>query len=197
MEECVERKIEDFFRRTTFGTNYDAKNPHDLNMICRCCFSNAWKDMARTYPVVDKEIRNNLKIEFFNDLKDQVIDRNFNPRVLILKYADKHGLTLGQSQKVVNMFFKYLYTFIDNPNIDKNSFNSCDCPIDSIILRRISQKQLEYKDLKFHVKDKLIYKDKTYVWSKITDYDAYLQTQELVDSLSDGTRLDFDFNEWA
>ena len=46
--------------------------------------------------------------------------------------------TFGQAQKVVNMFFKYLYTFKDESeiNLNENDFDSCDCPVDSIILQK-------------------------------------------------------------
>lgn len=164
-------------------------------MICNCCFSNAWKDMARTLPIKDKSLRQTLKENMFNDLYSQVQRHEYKPREIISKYC-QNAMTLGQSQKVINMFFKYLYTFSDTPFINKKEFINCDCPIDSIIINKISSKQRKYKDLIFSQKNKFIYKDKTYVWSKIDNYDAYLQIQELISHISNNSNLDFDFNEW-
>ncbi|MFQ6752063.1 MAG: hypothetical protein ACLRFL_00660 [Clostridia bacterium] len=191
----MEEKIINFFRRAVFGTNYSIKNKNDLKMICNCCFSNAWKDMARTLPIKDKSLRQTLKENMFNDLYSQVQRHEYKPREIISKYC-QNAMTLGQSQKVINMFFKYLYTFSDTPFINKKEFINCDCPIDSIIINKISSKQRKYKDLIFSQKNKFIYKDKTYVWSKIDNYDAYLQIQELISHISNNSNLDFDFNEW-
>jgi len=192
----MDKNILNFFRRSVYGTNYDLSKPDDIDMICRCCFVNAWKDMARTYKNDNTEKRNLLKDSFLADLTEQVKSQKYEPRKIILKYTNKNKLTLGQSQKVVNMFFKYLYTFLDNPTINKEQFENCDCPIDSIILELISQKQKEYKNVSFSKTGKLKYKNQPYVWSKIDNFDLYTELQELISILSTGTKLDFDFDEW-
>lgn len=192
----MDKNILNFFRRSVYGTNYDLSKPDDIDMICRCCFVNAWKDMARTYKNDDTEKRTKLKDSFLADLTEQVKSQKYEPRKIILKYENQNKLTLGQSQKVVNMFFKYLYTFLDNPIIVKEQFENCDCPIDSIILELISCKQKEYKNISFTNTGKLKYKNKNYVWSKIDNFDLYTELQELIAILSKGTKLDFDFDEW-
>ena len=192
----MDKNILNFFRRSVFGTNYDISKPDDIDMICRCCFVNAWKDMARTYKNDDTEKRTKLKDSFLSDLTEQVKSQKYEPRKIILKYENQNKLTLGQSQKVVNMFFKYLYTFLDNPIIVKEQFENCDCPIDSIILELMSCKRKEYKNISFTNTGKLKYKNKDYVWSKIDNFDLYTELQELIAILSKGTKLDFDFDEW-
>ena len=192
----MEENILNFYRRIVFGTNYDITNLTNIDMICNCCFVIAWKDMARTYKNEDNEKRKKLKYDFLQDLTTQVKSQKYEPRKIILKYANQNKLTLGQSQKVVNMFFKYLYTFLDNSIILKEQYENCDCPIDNIIKERISLKTNQYKNISFTKQGKLKYKDKIYVWSKIDNYDLYLELQELITNISNGTRLSFDFDEW-
>lgn len=191
----MEAKIIDFYKRCLYGSNYDITNKTNVDMISKCCFTNAWKDMARTYPVSDEEQRKSLKINMLKDLTHQVSIQHYNPREIILKYTNIQELTLGQSQKVVNMFFKYLYTFSDLDYIKPEYFKNCDCPIDSIILNRIKEKQSKYKDITI-VQDRVKFNNKVYAWSKIDNYDCYLQLQELIQTLSKTTRLNFDFDEW-
>lgn len=191
----MEEKIIDFYKRCLYGSNYDIKNKTNIDMISKCCFTNAWKDMARTYPITNEEEREMLKLKMLNDLTNQVSSQHYTPRDIILKYTNVQGLTLGQSQKVVNMFFKYLYTFSDLEHIRPKYFTTCDCPIDSIILNRIKEKQSQYKDITI-LQDRVKFKNKVYAWSKINNYDCYLQLQELIQILSPSTKLNFDFDEW-
>ena len=191
----MEDKIIDFYRRGLFGSNYKSKDKTNINMIANCCFTNAWKDMARTYPINNEEQRKILKSDILKDLITQVSLKIYNPREIINKYTNIQNLTLGQSQKVVNMFFKYLYTFSDLEYIKPEYFKNCDCPIDSIILNKIMKKQVCYKDIKI-IQDRVKYKNKVYAWSKIDSFECYLQLQELIQTLSHGTNLDFDFDEW-
>lgn len=191
----MEERIIDFYRRCLYGTNYNNKDKTNIDMIAKCCFTNAWKDMARTYPVKNKAERETLKSQMLKDLTAQVYNKKYNPREIINNYTNAQNLTLGQSQKVVNMFFKYLYTFSDLEFVKPEYFFVCDCPIDSIILNKIKKYQTEYKDI-IILKDKVKYEDKIYVWSKIDNINCYLQLQELIGKLSRTSKLDFDFDEW-
>jgi len=191
----MEEKIIDFYKRCLYGTNYDIKNKTNIDMISKCCFTNAWKDMARTYPVKDKDQRDILKSQMLKDLTIQVLNKKYNPREIINKYSNVKNLTLGQAQKVVNMYFKYLYTFSNLEFIKPEFFSVCDCPIDSIILNKIKKYQSEFKDITI-LQDRVKYKNKTYTWSKIDNINCYLQIQELIERLSPTTKLDFDFTEW-
>ncbi len=191
----MEERVLDFYKRGLYGSNYDIKNKTNIDMIANCCFTNAWKDMARTYPVTDQEKRIILKSDILRDLTAQVYSKKYNPREIINRYNNVQSLTLGQSQKVVNMFFKYLYTFSDLEFIKPKYFSNCDCPIDSIIINKIKEKQNQYKDITL-LKDRVKYKQTTYAWSKLDNYDCYCQLQELIEKLSPTTKLDFDFDEW-
>lgn len=191
----MEKRIIDFYRRCIFGKNYDITDKTNIDMIVKCCFTNAWKDMARTYPIEDDESRTNLKINMLADLTKQVKAKKYNPRAIIKKYTGFNNLSLGQSQKVINMFFKYLYTFYDVPDIKPEFFIDCDCPIDSIIINRLREKQENNKFVVL-LRDKIKYKNKIYKWSNLDNFDCYVELQELIETLSPTTKLDFDFNEW-
>ena len=193
----MDNKILNFFRRIVYGTNYKLSKQDDIEMICRCCFINAWNAMARTYKNENDEKRTLLKKELLADLTEQVKAQKYNPREIILKYNNVNKLTLGQSQKVVNMFFKYLYTFLDNTIVVQEQFVNCDCPIDRTILKQIATKQQSYKNIYLTPKGILKYKNKTYdAWTKIDNFDLYIELQEMIENLSSGSRLDFDFSEW-
>lgn len=88
---------------------------------------------------------------------------------------DNHYVTgFGLAQKLINMTFKYLYVFSDLIFVDKSipDFSSCDCPLDSIIIK------------KAHIKD--------CVWSKLTEQ-QYLECQakitELLNAIFFGFRV--------
>lgn len=202
----MEDKVINFYRRVIFGSKYKVENKKDLdiNTIVDCCFIKSWNDMARTYPC--KNGREALKDKLKTALRNQVTGgQKYKPREIIedknKKYQD---LTVGQRQKVVNMFFKYLYTFCDSINIKQEYFEECDCPIDSIILNKLygNEKGKNLNDTKNVglkiLKGKVEYEEKKYSWSQINDFDRYKELQDLISNLSEGKpRLDFDFDEWG
>lgn len=99
------------------------------------------------------------------------------------KYVTGYGL----SQKLLNMTFKYLYVFSDHIFTEHPvpNFSSCDCPLDSIILKKAFIKDV--------------------VWSKLTSR-QYRECQEKIfgilktipidDELSKLGNLAFDFLNW-
>ncbi len=54
----------------------------------------------------------------------------------------------GNSQKLVNMLFKYLYIGIFLTPAKKDIFTNCDCPIDSIIIDKLIEEILRTPNLK-------------------------------------------------
>lgn len=90
---------------------------------------------------------------------------------------DNHYVTgFGLAQKLINMTFKYLYVFSDLIFVDKAipDFSSCDCPLDSIIIK------------KAHIKD--------YVWSKLTEQ-QYLECQAKITELLNANSLDLELSK--
>lgn len=99
------------------------------------------------------------------------------------KYVTGYGL----SQKLLNMTFKYLYVFSDHIFTEHPvpNFSSCDCPLDSIILKKAFIKDI--------------------VWSKLTSrqyrecqekISGILKTIPIDDELSKLGNLAFDFLNW-
>lgn len=90
---------------------------------------------------------------------------------------DNHYVTgFGLAQKLINMTFKYLYVFSDLIFVDKAipDFSSCDCPLDSIIIK------------KAHIKD--------CVWSKLTEQ-QYLKCQAKITELLNANSLDLELSK--
>ncbi len=90
---------------------------------------------------------------------------------------DNHYVTgFGLAQKLINMTFKYLYVFSDLIFVDKAipDFSSCDCPLDSIIIK------------KAHIKD--------CVWSKLTEQ-QYLECQAKITELLNANSLDLELSK--
>ena len=81
----------------------------------------------------------------------------------------------GLAQKLINMTSKYLYVFSDLIFVDKAipDFSSCDCPLDSIIIK------------KAHIKD--------CVWSKLTEH-QYLDCQAKITELLNANFLDLELS---
>lgn len=90
---------------------------------------------------------------------------------------DNHYVTgFGLAQKLINMTFKYLYVFSDLIFVDKAipDFSSCDCPLDSIIIK------------KAHIKD--------CIWSKLTEQ-QYLECQAKITELLNANSLDLELSK--
>lgn len=90
---------------------------------------------------------------------------------------DNHYVTgFGLAQKLINMTFKYLYVFSNLIFVDKAipDFSSCDCPLDSIIIK------------KAHIKD--------CVWSKLTEQ-QYLECQAKITELLNANSLDLELSK--
>lgn len=90
--------------------------------------------------------------------------------------GNRYVTGFGLAQKLINMTFKYLYVFSDLIFIDKPipDFSSCDCPLDSIIIK------------KAHIKD--------CVWSKLTEQ-QYLECQAKIADLLKANSLDLELSK--
>lgn len=207
----MEDKVIEFFRRCVYGSSYKRDKKKDIENIIMWCFNNAWRDMARTLKPKDEfeqilsgyrnkqareteilTLKNYIKDKYFNqNIVDNLKQQRFEPIDYIKSIkADKvinqskMEFAFGQAQKVVNMFFKYLYTFKDEQcvKLSEQDFDNCDCPIDSIILDKL------YKTEKY----------KGTVWSKI-DGGQYNEIQKDIQNIVNNStkyknKLDFEFD---
>ena len=172
-----------FLEKVVLGRKTKINNSDE---VITKCISLAFDDMltiGRFYlgeNITDKNgnIKNNLKKEEkIKQLHALLADNNYqNPRQII-----ENGLTIfgyeneirsekkkeivtryGLCQKLVNMTFKYLYVFSDYTGINID-FSSCDCPLDSVILKRLGQTNVkwsrltkkEYDDIQNKIKEEL------------------------------------------
>ena len=141
----------------------------------------------------DKEI-------IYNELMSVNISKMPNVREIIKKLKSKCSCscTLGIIQKVVNIFFKHLYTFADDLGLSDNDFSECDCPLDTYILKKIyadcNAKKIPQSLITKSGKIKV---DNTVVtWSQLDDFEVYEKIQEYVDKLKTDSRLGYDFDNW-
>lgn len=243
----VEKKVFEFYRRIVFGSLYERRKVIEPNIV-NWCFNSAWKDMAsHTLIFKNKNINNKLKIKIKENFKKEFFEKtgskifnnwryyfdNNKIREMIsdccnirykveskteLTYDKYFDFTFGQAQKVVNMFFKYLYTFKDDLIISDRAFNICDCPIDNKTLERI----YNYEEVKFKKNQKYVrlatkkgdtyyYKNRNnkkfpneeFSWSKLDDINIYIEIQNIIAKMIKDkhynvrkykTLLDFEFD---
>ena len=210
----VEEKVLHFYRRIVFGSAYHKDN-YTRNDIYGWCFDNAWNDMARhVYTKIDGcELKEDIKKYMIgnelHNIQDKEKPKSTTEIIIgiqkelkdkIGKYnrkigENKSGFTIGKMQKIINMFFKYLYLFKEDLELDKDYFKECDCPVDNKILNNSDFKDVGKKDPNV-LKEKL----SKIKWSKLTDIELYKQIQEVLRQLVTEQKLesllDFDFENW-
>ena len=151
---CIELAYSDMM---TAGRYYSASFLNDKKEICSATNS----AITESNFVFSRKIIKNISLLFC----DNTIGN------------DNHYVTgFGLAQKLINMTFKYLYVFSDLIFVDKAipDFSSCDCPLDSIIIK------------KAHIKD--------CVWSKLTEQ-QYLECQAKITELLNANSLDLELSK--
>lgn len=141
-----------------------------------------------------KACKENAKTVVNDALKVFLSDKVFMPMEYIDGILDKtkdNGFSFGNAQKLLNMFFKYLYIGGSFDPKMKKKFDACDCPIDGVMIKIIRENPRVSTEFK-----KVFPSD--FPWSKKLTPEKYNVFQEEVDRLKDeGTsRLKFDFDNW-
>lgn len=232
----MEEDVVEFYRRVVFGKSY-FEYRNDIKFLC---FLTAWKDMSahqkdigKKYDIIATNIGFTLiknpqgeiinRVEFLKEVFNKVesILDKFNSQNaiegfyknainIIDKTTSKNILEYGKIQKVVNMYYKYIYTFsislYDNSGKEiipaiftydiKKDFENCDCPIDNYILDSIYKK--EKKDIKKVCGGKL---PKRPTWS-LMDEDTYKEISGILNdyikkSSMYAIPLDYDFKNFG
>lgn len=151
---CIELAYSDMM---TAGRYYRASFLNDKEEICSATNS----AITESNFVFSRKIIKDISLLFC----DNTIGNN------------NHYVTgFGLAQKLINMTFKYLYVFSDLIFVDKAipDFSSCDCHLDSIIIK------------KAHIKD--------CVWSKLTEQ-QYLECQAKITELLNTNSLDLELSK--
>lgn len=185
-----EKSYKDLFLMKIFlGREADFENPEDIIMRC---IKNAYVDMlsaGRFYIKCDME-ETCIAVKKIFEEHGYKFSRQMIEKTLLLfgreeiigkdnKYATRYGL----AQKLVNMCFKNFYIcseYID----EKIDFSLCDCPLDSVVLSKLSSNA---------------------VWSKLTK-EKYKEIQDKINQMLKKVTLDkeleklgnlaFDFIVW-
>lgn len=185
-----------FLESALLGQSTDKSNPND---VFSKCVDLAYKDMmtaGRYYSSLFMNKKEDICISAMKAIMNDNCEfsENLISKVALLfaqdeiigsgnKYVTRYGL----AQKLVNMTFKYLYIFSDYIFVDGTTpcFSNCDCPLDSIILRKANIKDC--------------------VWSKLSSL-HYAQCQTIISSILETQKLDveltslgnlaFDFLNW-
>ncbi len=119
-----------------------------LSLLTVLC--NATQIWRRSIPKEKQEVfKENLSKIILNLLIkiDSNTLKNKDVRMAIKDLSSKSGLSIGVSQKPINVYLKFYCAILNKIDL----LNELDCPIDSIIkkkqkLRKIALKNLELKD---------------------------------------------------
>jgi len=168
------KDISNFWKRLYLGDDTD---------IMDSCIKRAYRDFSRTMHGIGKKQTpdkySNIRF-FVRIVLNEVFDKQFKNQidydswleVKCLKLKEKFQsiykfkITIGQAQKWINMSLKYLYAYgyIESQVIE-NNYAFFHIPIDNII----QEKLIQYNIPKLKEP-----------WSRLTDYDNYLDYQKLV-----------------
>lgn len=225
----MEEKIINFYRQVMFRKhfNINMRKPDNKNIenVKFACFITAWNDMSRhqaniieKYKSIANELNFNLKFAKKSD-KEELLNRDEFIKVffqcsiqfldklnsieaikLIDKHVSKGCLEIGKIQKIVNMYYKYLYTFCFSAiqqNIHphfpfkETDFEKCDCPIDNYILDAMLNKCILSK------------KERNSITWSLMNEETYLDLQNKISTFIKENpakykiALDFDFENFG
>lgn len=198
----VEKKIFEFYKRIVYGTNYSRKGISEITNIEQWCFYAAWKAMSQHTlhwengkDEKGKFNKKKIVLDTYFAKKWPSINNNDGIKSLIKDINDflskkvkgtnnVKSFSYGLAQKLVNMFFKHLYTFKDyDKQIANFDFSVCDCPVDSITFERMA-------------KDGYVHNGSS--WSKLTEND-YKEIQNKIQTIVENSkgeyksRFDYEF----
>ena len=168
----------------------------------RGAFELAYFDMQRTLKGIGKNPNNNnikqkvfeIIYQFYDDVSknfefyslrdyDGSIGIIFNE--IISSSAELgHKFTVGQAQKVTNMFFKYMLLVDERLNIHLNYFH---VPFDSVILNGLMSKEYS-AEIRTYAKE-------CTPWSKMKDFKHYMELQDALRDLYEYPII-FEFDVW-
>ena len=150
----MDRHIIEFLEKSVLGRDTKFGNPAS---VIKACISKAYQDMntAGRFVVIP-----NTKESICKGLYDILVKHRYAFSVKIIDEAEllfgadeilsgsnnRQATRFGLAQKLVNMTYKYFYAFYDYIDV-KIDFSKCDCPIDSIVLEKIKEKDIAWSRL--------------------------------------------------
>lgn len=225
----MEEKIINFYRQALFGRRFNVglqkPNKKCVDDVKFICFITAWNDMSRHQKGIVEKYKNianefNFNLKFANKSgKDELLNRDDFIKVffdkslqflnmlnsydainLIDKHISKGYFEIGRVQKVVNMYYKYLYTFCFSAtqqniyphfSFKETDFAKCDCPIDNYILDAMFNKGIIDK------------KERNSITWSVMNEEVYLSLQNKISNFIKShpekykIALDFDFENFG
>ena len=167
---CINRAYRDFNR--TLHRYASLENNEDITKRIK-------EDLLKEFTEVkDKNINSRNKFdEWHHDLCDKLIN--------YYKENNYKEFHIGQAQKWINMTFKYIFAY-GNKYISGYDFlyQYCHVPIDNILINKLNEK----KECNPPILETS--------WSRIKDYETYLEYQEWFRVKFDQIPLDVEFKIW-
>ena len=181
----VDSKILDFLKMLYFGVT---DNPFEA------ASRSAYTDMCRTIRFNGKN-GDELRKTVDGLLEDRIPDlvavngseeftkwhHSICDEIVSLYEAEGIEFYVGQAQKWVNMTLKYLYVLV--PDVVEPFYRFLHIPLDNYIMD-IAKKQYGIPSL-------------TCAWSRISNYQDYLDYEEMLMEVIDEVPLDWEFRKWV
>lgn len=182
---CVDGRILDFLKILYFGVT---DNPVEA------ASRSAYTDMCRTirfhgkngYELrksVDALLKERIPELLTVKCEEEFTQWHFSTCKQIVEKYEAEGIDfyIGQAQKWVNMTLKYLYVLV--PDVVEPCYRFLHIPLDNYIMD-IAKKQYGVPSL-------------TTAWSRISDYQEYLDYERMLMEVIDEVPLDWEFEKWA
>ncbi|MBO5077249.1 MAG: hypothetical protein J5584_06615 [Clostridia bacterium] len=174
---CLESTIPGIHKAILSNNRYD---------VIKTVTSRANRDVLTGSRFWDSNYSGN--VDYYKNTLNCLIDNHFSSlssKILIdeMIKLNIHCAKIGSIQKLVNMSIKYLYVISlikDGDFTIHINLSECDCPLDSIIIKRLSALN-----------------GKRYTsWTKIDTLDEYLSIQGDISQYVKTSNLEFDFYNW-
>ena len=181
----VDGKILDFLKMLYFGVTdnpFEAASRSAYTDMCRTIrFNGKNGDMLRK--AVDSLLEERIpELVAVNDAEDFTKwHHSICEEIVVMYEAEGIEFYIGQAQKWVNMTLKYLYVLV--PDVVEPFYRFLHIPLDNYIID-IAKKQYGIPSL--HC-----------AWSRISDYQDYLDYEEMLMEVIDEVPLDWEFAKWV
>ena len=181
----VDSKILDFLKMLYFGVTdnpFEAASRSAYTDMCRTIrFNGKNGDMLRI--AVDALLEERIhELVTVNDAEDFAKWHHSICEEIVAMYeAEGIEFYIGQAQKWVNMTLKYLYVLV--PDVVEPFYRFLHIPLDNYIID-IAKKQYGIPPLPC-------------AWSRISDYQDYLDYEEMLMEVIDEVPLDWEFAKWV
>lgn len=181
----VDTKILDFLKLLYFGVTdnpFEAASRSAYTDMCRTIRFNG-KNGDQIRARVNRLLEEQIPALSMVDSSEDFIKWHYSvcAEIVELYQADGIEFYIGQAQKWVNMTLKYLYVLV--PDVVEPFYSLLHIPLDNYIMD-IAKEQYGVPSLPC-------------AWSRISDYQVYLEYEEKLMEVIDEVPLDWEFEKWV